>query len=194
MSTVSSAPAQTGVELPGVWNAPLTPHPDVRGHFVEVFRDSTLAEETGAGFRAVQASLSVSRRGVIRGVHYFPDGPGQVKVVSCAHGEVLDVLVDLRVGSPTFGRWSGTRLSQDEPRAVRIPRGVGHSFVALTDRAVVLYLCDEEYVPGRELTVHPFDADLDLPWPTGLATIVSDRDLAAPSLRELRERGLLPTY
>ncbi|MFI2714632.1 dTDP-4-dehydrorhamnose 3,5-epimerase family protein [Micromonospora sp. NPDC018662] len=186
-------PTTAGTRLPEVWSAPLTPRPDVRGHFVEVFRASALAAAAGVDLRVSQASLSVSHRGVIRGVHYFPDGPGQTKVVSCVHGAVLDCVVDLRVDSPTFGRWTATRLDQDAPHAVYVPRGFGHSFASLTEGAVMLYLCDVEYVPDRELTVHPFDADLGLPWPAGSAPIVSERDLAAPTLREARRAGLLPT-
>ncbi|OLR95307.1 dTDP-4-dehydrorhamnose 3,5-epimerase family protein [Actinokineospora bangkokensis] len=182
------------VPLAGVWAADLTTHTDPRGGFVEWFRASRLSGGTGVEFTVAQANASISKRGVIRGVHYFADGAGQAKYVTCAHGEVVDVAVDLRVGSPTFGRWTANRLSQAEPRSVYLPRGIGHAFVALTERAVMQYLCDREYVPGLELTIHPLDPELALPWPADLPRIVSDRDSSAPTLREAAELGLLPRY
>ncbi|MGP4020954.1 dTDP-4-dehydrorhamnose 3,5-epimerase family protein [Saccharopolyspora sp. 5N708] len=178
----------------GGWHAELTAHRDSRGEFVEWYRASRFTAETDVPFTVAQANMSISKRGVIRGVHYFADGSGQAKYVTCAHGEVLDVAVDLRIGSPTFGRWTVTPMSQDRPSAAYLPVGFGHAFVACSDRAVMLYLCDREYVPGAELTVHPLDADLALPWPTELPRILSERDDSAPTLREVRERGLLPRF
>lgn len=180
--------------LPGVWSTELTVHHDNRGRFVEWFRTSRLAAATGTEPAFSQANLSVSGRGVIRGVHYFGTDNGQAKYVTCAHGEVLDVVVDLRVGSPRFGHWRAVRMSQSAPHAVYLPRGLGHAFVALSDQAVMLYLCDAEYVPGVERTIHPLDPDLALPWPAGLPRTISDRDLSAPSLRQAQALGLLPGY
>lgn len=182
------------VPLTGVWATDLTTHSDPRGDFVEWYRASRLTGDTGVAFEVAQANASISARGVIRGVHYFADDDGQAKYVTCAHGEVVDVAVDLRLGSPTFGRWTANRLSQREPRAVYLPRGIGHAFVALTERAVMQYLCDREYVPGLELTIHPLDPELALPWPADLPRIISDRDSSAPTLREAAEAGLLPRY
>lgn len=180
--------------LPDVWSTELTVHHDPRGRFVEWFRSSQLTAATGTEFVFAQANLSVSGRGVIRGVHYFAGENGQAKYVTCAHGEVLDVVVDLRVGSPSFGRWRAVRMSQSAPHAVYVPCGLGHAFVALSDQAVMLYLCDTEYVPGVERTIHPLDPELALPWPAGEPHTISDRDLSAPSLRQARELGLLPGY
>jgi dTDP-4-dehydrorhamnose 3,5-epimerase len=185
---------ETGREaprLPGVWSTGLTVHHDTRGQFVEWFRTSRVAAATGANFVLAQANLSVSGRGVIRGVHYFADDNGQAKYVTCAHGEVLDVVVDLRVGSPSFGQWRAVRMSQAAPQAVYVPRGLGHAFVALSDQAVMLYLCDAQYVPGVERTIHPLDPELALPWPADLPRTISDRDLSAPSLCQARKLGLL---
>jgi dTDP-4-dehydrorhamnose 3,5-epimerase len=113
--------------------------------------------------------------------------------VTCLRGAVLDAVVDLRVGSPTFGRWEGVQLDDAQRRAVYIPEGIGHGFCALTDDATLTYLCSETYAPDREHSVHPLDADLEIAWPAD-SPLVSDRDGAAPTLAEAAEAGLLPDY
>ncbi|MGQ0840974.1 dTDP-4-dehydrorhamnose 3,5-epimerase [Actinokineospora sp.] len=180
--------------IPGVWSADLTVHSDERGEFVEWYRSSRFTANTGVAFSIAQANMSISARGVIRGIHYFADDDGQAKYVTCASGEALDIAVDLRLGSPTFGHWTATPMSPREPRAVFLPRGIGHAFVALSDGAVMQYLCDREYVPGAERTIHPLDVDLALPWPADLPPIISERDRTAPTLRQARERDLLPRF
>lgn len=180
--------------LPGVQLTELTRHTDNRGAFVECFRMSDAKTSAQAEFTIAQANISISARGVIRGIHYFADTDGQTKHVTCVHGEVLDVAVDLRVGSPTFGRWLSTVMTPHRPKAVYLPLGVGHAFIAVSDYAVIQYLCSQEYVPGLERSIDPCDPDLGLPWPSDLPSVLSDRDRAAPSLREASEQGLLPKY
>ncbi|NYH55681.1 dTDP-4-dehydrorhamnose 3,5-epimerase [Nocardiopsis arvandica] len=184
-------PAST---VPDVWRVGLAPHEDVRGRFVEVFHQERFSAVSGRDMAVRQANYSVSRRGVVRGVHYFADSGGQAKYVTCVSGEVIDVAVDLRVGSPTYGQWESVRMDASCPRAVHVPVGLGHAFVALSDEAVMLYLCDAPYVPGLERTVHPLDPELALPWPDGLALTLSERDRSAPSLAGARAAGLLPPH
>ncbi|MFN8078508.1 MAG: dTDP-4-dehydrorhamnose 3,5-epimerase [Kineosporiaceae bacterium] len=123
---------------------------DDRGSFSEWFRQDALTARLGHELRLEQANWSTSRRGVIRGIHYADVPPGQAKYVTCVRGAVLDVIVDLRVGSPTFGRHDTARLDAESRRAVYLAEGMGHGFCALTDDATVLYLCSTGYNPAAE--------------------------------------------
>ncbi len=168
--------------------------PDARGRFLEWFSAPAFNEAVGHPLRLAQANASMSHRGVLRGIHFADVPPGQAKYVTCVAGAVLDVVVDLRVGSPTFGQWEGVRLDTVDRRAVYVPEGVGHAFVALEDLSTVVYLCSEGYDPGAEHGVHPLDPDLAIDWPEGLELVLSDKDAAAPSLAEAQAQGLLPSY
>ena len=177
----------------GAWEITPVQHGDPRGLFMEWYRGDHLAAELGHGFNLAQANLSVSARGVVRGVHFADVPPGQAKYVTCVRGAVLDVVVDLRVGSPTFGRWEGVRLDDAERRAVYLSEGLGHGFCALTDDATLAYLCSTTYSPEREHGVHPLDPRLGIEWPVA-EPLVSAKDAAAPSLDEALAAGLLPSY
>jgi dTDP-4-dehydrorhamnose 3,5-epimerase len=168
-------------------------HGDPRGLFVEFYRADKLAEIVGHSPRLAQGNLSVSARGVVRGIHFADVPPSQAKYVQCVRGAVLDIIVDLRVGSPTFGRWEGVRLDDVDRHAVYIAEGLGHGFCALTDDATLAYLCSETYSPTREHVVHPLDPDLAIEWPAETPQL-SARDAGAPSLAEAIDTGLLPTY
>jgi dTDP-4-dehydrorhamnose 3,5-epimerase len=136
----------------------------------------------------------VSRRGVVRGIHFSDVPPGQAKYVTCASGTIIDVVVDLRVGSPSFGRWQAVRLDDESRNALYIGEGLGHAFTALSDQATVLYLCSTPYAPSREHGVHPLDPAIGIAWPDDLDTVLSDKDAAAPSLAEAQAEALLPDY
>lgn len=168
-------------------------HGDPRGLFLEWYRFDHLAAAVGHPLRLAQANLSVSARGVVRGIHFADVPPGQAKYVTCVRGAVLDVVVDLRTGSATFGRWESVRLDEVVRRAVYLDEGLGHGFCALTDDATLVYFCSETYRPGAEHTVHPLDPQLAIDWPAG-APVLSTRDQAAPTLAEAAQRGLLPTH
>ncbi|MFJ9867868.1 dTDP-4-dehydrorhamnose 3,5-epimerase family protein [Streptomyces sp. NPDC101165] len=168
-------------------------HGDRRGLFTEWYRFDRLTEAVGRPLRLAQGNLSVSAQGVVRGIHFADVPPGQAKYVTCVRGAVLDVVVDLRVGSPDFGRWEGVRLDDVERRAVYLPEGLGHGFCALTDNTTLVYLCSETYRPAGEHAVHPLDSDLGIEWPADTPQL-SDRDSTAPSLAEALERGMLPSY
>ena len=139
-------------------------------------------------------NISFSSRGSVRGLHFADVPPGQAKYVQCLSGRVLDVVVDIRVGSPTFGSWEAVELDAESGRAVYVAEGLGHGFCALTDSAAVGYLCSEPYAPEHEHGLHPLDAELDLPWPKDLELRLSPKDSAAPSLRYAQQSGLLPDW
>ena len=169
-------------------------HTDHRGSFHEVFRARELRESTGHWLATAQTNLSVSARGVVRGVHVAEVPPGQAKYITCVHGAILEVVVDLRVGSPTFGRWEAVRLDDGNRRCLYLAEGLGRAFMALTDDARMIYQVSEPYAPRREHAVHPLDPDLGIRWPEGVEPILSEKDAAAPSLAAAREAGLLPDY
>jgi dTDP-4-dehydrorhamnose 3,5-epimerase len=169
-------------------------HPDDRGVFLEYFKADALAEAVGHPLRLEQANCSVSSRGTLRGIHFADVPPGQAKYVTCVNGSGLDVVVDIRVGSPTFGQWDSVLLDDRDRRAVYVAEGLGHAFLALSDDATLLYLCSEGYNPGREHGINALDPGLGIAWPDAVEMRLSAKDAAAPSLAEAAAAGLLPTY
>ena len=188
----------TELAVPGAWSFTPRQFPDPRGVFLEWFKADVLAEAVGHPLTVKQANHSVSSRGTLRGVHFADVAPGQAKYVYCSRGAVLDVIVDLRVGSLTFGVSDAVRLDDVDRRGVYLSEGLGHAFLALTDDANVTYLCSEPYAPGREHGVNPLDPELDLPWVGGrmddVEALLSEKDAAAPTLAQAKESGLLPDY
>lgn len=180
--------------VPDAWEFTPDQHGDDRGLFLEWLREDALAAAIGHPFRVAQANHSISRRGTVRAVHYADVPPGQAKYVYCPRGAILDVVVDIRVGSPTFGQHDTVLLDEVDRRAVYVAEGLGHGFVALSDDSALTYLCSEPYNPYREHTVNALDSALALPWPADLDLVLSPRDQAAPTLAEAAERGLLPSY
>lgn len=180
--------------VPGAWEATPRQFGDDRGVFLEWFTTASFAETSGHTFDLAQANVSVSARGVLRGIHVADVPPGQAKYVTCVAGAVLDVVVDLRVGSPTFGAWDSTVLDAVDRRAVYLSEGLGHAFLSLEDGSTVVYLCSEPYAPTREHEVHPLDPALGIAWPADVEPLLSPKDAAAPTLAEAAERGLLPSW
>lgn len=168
--------------------------PDDRGVFLESFRSDLLARAIGHHLQIVQTNVSVSSRGTVRGVHFADVPPSQAKYVTALSGSFLDFVVDLRVGSPTFGRWDSVLLDTVDRRAVYLAEGLGHAICALEDDSTVMYLCSASYSPGREHGVHPLDPAIGLDLPDGLRPRLSAKDEAAPTLAEAREQGLLPAF
>ncbi|SCX51828.1 dTDP-4-dehydrorhamnose 3,5-epimerase [Klenkia marina] len=179
--------------VPDAYVVDLVTHGDSRGGFTEWYRTDVLTDAVGHGVDLAQANHSVSARGALRGVHFALVPPGQAKYVYCPAGRVLDVVVDVRVGSPTFGTVDAVELGGERPRAVYLSEGLGHAFVSLEDRSSVTYLLSSAFSPGREFGIHPMDPDLDLPWPKDVEFELSAKDTAAPTLEEARQQGLLPT-
>ncbi|MBD7920221.1 dTDP-4-dehydrorhamnose 3,5-epimerase family protein [Cellulomonas sp. Sa3CUA2] len=184
--------------VPGAYEITPTQHGDPRGVFLELFQGSAFAAATGHPLTLAQANLSVSAAGVLRGIHFADVPPGQAKYVTCPKGAVLDVVVDLRVGSSTFGQWDSVLLDDVDRRAIYLSEGLGHAFVSLEDGSTVTYLCSTGYSPGREHGIHPLDPEVGIAWPTTardgspLTYQLSEKDTAAPGLTEARESGLLP--
>ena len=182
--------------IDGAWVHTPQVHKDGRGGFAEVFRGAEFAVDLGYRLDVSQVNCSVSRRGVIRGIHYADVPPGQAKYVTCVAGAILDVIVDLRAGSPSFGKWEAVQLDAVTRRAVFLAEGLGHAFTALTDGATAVYLCSTPYAPGREHGVNPLDPAIGIAWPTdeGWEPVLSEKDAAAPSLEEALQAGQLPRY
>ena len=188
------------LSIDGAWEITPKKFGDPRGLFMEAFRGDLLAEVIGHPFDLQQANLSVSAAGVLRGVHFADVPPGQAKYVSCPRGAIFDVVVDIRVGSPTFGAWDGALLDDVDRRALYIGEGLGHAFVALEDNSVVTYLCSTGYNPAGEHGINPLDPAIGIEFPTAgrdgsdLTFTLSDKDTAAPTLAEAEASGLLPEY
>ncbi|MEV6522777.1 dTDP-4-dehydrorhamnose 3,5-epimerase [Longispora sp. NPDC051575] len=170
-------------------------HPDSRGRFLEWYRADLFTRVAGHPVRLEQANASVSARGTVRGVHFADTPPGQAKYVTCLRGSLLDFVIDVRVGSPTFGQHRVVRLDDVDRRGVYLAEGLGHAICALEDDSTLLYLCSEHYDPAAEHGISPLDPDLalDLPFDRG-DLILSDKDAAAPTLAEQAAAGLLPEY
>jgi len=181
------------LSIDGAWEITPALHGDPRGLFTEWYRFDHLTEAVGHPLDLRQGNLSVSAAGVVRGIHFADVPPGQAKYVTCTRGAVLDVIVDIRVGSPTFGQWQGVRLDEETRKAVYISEGLGHGFCALSDDATLTYLCSATYNPGHEHGIYPLDAELGIDWPAAEPQL-SERDVKSPSLAEAKDSGLLPDY
>ena len=165
-----------------------TVHADERGFFVETYRRSTYGE-LGVPDELVQQNHSRSRRGVVRGMH-VQVGEGIGKLVRCARGAILDAVVDVRHGSPSFGEWEAFELTDDNHHQVWCPVGFAHGFCVLSEVADVIYAQSGYYAPDLERGIHYADPDVGIEWPAGLQLIPSERDARAPRLAEVS--GELP--
>lgn len=184
------------LDIPGAWEITPEIHGDSRGLFFEWLTDRGFTGFAGHSLDVRQANCSVSAAGVLRGLHFAQLPPSQAKYVTCASGSVFDVVVDIRLGSPTFGRWDSVVLDDSDRRTIYISEGLAHGFLALQDNSTVMYLCSAEYNPQREHTICATDPALAIDWPLvdGAAPSLSNRDAAAPSFDEVRKSGLLPTW
>ncbi|MDF1479147.1 dTDP-4-dehydrorhamnose 3,5-epimerase [Leifsonia sp. H3M29-4] len=183
------------LSIPDSYEITPTQHRDDRGAFLEWYRFDRLEEFIGHPLELRQANASISKRGVVRGIHFADVPRGQAKYITATHGVVLDFVVDIRVGSPMFGEWDSVLLDTVDRRAVYIAEGLGHAFVALTDNAAISYLVSDVYNPVSEHAINPLDPDvaLDFRLADG-STLLSPKDASAPSLRELEAAGSLPTW
>jgi dTDP-4-dehydrorhamnose 3,5-epimerase len=179
----------TPLGIEGAWLAESKAWPDSRGHLREWFKYSDIVNQTGIDFKVEQANISVSKKGVIRGIHYSNAPEGQAKWVTCVKGAIRDVIVDVRPTSQTFGRHISVELRAQEGRSVLIGHGLGHGFIAMEDDSVVSYLISSEFDPKHELGIHPFDQSLKINWQIerlgGSAVIVSEKDIVASSFKDL---------
>ena len=162
--------------------------------FLEAFTQYSFQEAVGHALTVKQTNISVSSQGTVRGIHFADVPPGQAKYVQCVEGHILDVVVDLRVGSPTFAMWEAVSLDSRKRQAIYLTEGLGHAFCALSTTATVGYMCSEPYAPEREHGVHPLDPVLSIAWPEDLDLNLSPKDSTAPSLSAAAEAGLLPRW
>jgi dTDP-4-dehydrorhamnose 3,5-epimerase len=176
--------------LPGVLLISPKIFRDPRGFFLETYHEERYRSH-GMSAHFVQDNFSQSVQGTLRGLHAQLKRP-QAKLVRCVLGAVWDVAVDIRVGSPTFGRWAAATLDAENGLQIFIPEGFVHGFVALTEMVQIEYKCSEVYVPDDQLTVRWDDPQLGIPWPSKVAPILSDKDRAAPLLKDLMD--ILPRY
>ncbi|MFG2044492.1 dTDP-4-dehydrorhamnose 3,5-epimerase family protein [Dactylosporangium sp. NPDC048998] len=166
---------------------------DHRGSFYEAWRQEALAEALGRPFEVRQGNFAVSRRDTLRGFHFTVSPPGQAKLVTCVRGALTTAVVDLRVGSPTFGEFE--MVDQDEDSAVGVfaAEGLGVAFIARTDGARMAYLCSTEFVAQTMLGVRALDPDLGIPWGC-TEPLMSEKDAGAPTVAECVAAGVLPRY
>jgi dTDP-4-dehydrorhamnose 3,5-epimerase len=188
------------LKVPGSWEITPKLFGDPRGVFLEAFKEDPFVEAVGHPLDLKQANSSVSAAGVVRGIHFADVPPSQAKYVMCPRGAVLDFVVDIRVGSPTFGQWDSVLLDDVDRRAIYLSEGLGHAFCSLEDDSTVVYLCSAPYAPGREHGVNPLCPTVAIDWPTTgrdgkpLELLLSDKDTDAPDLAAAQEQGLLPQY
>ena len=179
--------------IPGLFVLESPVHGDERGFFREWFQffDFEAADET---FSVEQANLSFSARDVVRALHYSLAPRGQAKVVTCAQGELDDVVVDVRVGSPTYGAHEVITLRAGDGKSILVPAGVAHGFVVTSETGTIVYLLSSPYEPGLELEIDAFDPEIGVPWRLTSEPVRSAKDAAAPLLAERRAAGELPLY
>lgn len=183
------------LSIPDTYEVTPQQHRDDRGVFFEFYRFDRLEEVVGHSLDLKQGNTSVSRRGSVRGIHFADIPPSQAKYVTAPRGAVVDFVVDIRVGSPTFGQWDSVVLDDTDRRALYVAEGVGHCFVALTDDATVSYLVTDVFNPAREHGVNPLDEEIALVFPLPAdELLLSPKDTEAPGLTEAAATGLLPTW
>lgn len=177
----------TELSLPGVLLIEPRVFADERGFFLEIYQKQRYGGG-GIGVEFVQDNLSFSRRGVLRGLHYQLRRP-QGKLVMAVSGEVFDVVVDIRKGSPTFGQWLSTVLTGESGRQLYIPPGYAHGFCVTSEAAVFLYKVSDYYAPGDEYGIRWDDPDLKIPWPV-TSPLLSEKDRGFSALREVSPEHL----
>lgn len=186
--------------IDGAWEVTPKQFGDPRGVFLEAFKSAAFVEATGRELDLKQVNCSVSAAGVVRGIHFAEIPPSQAKYVMCPKGAVLDYVIDIRTGSPTFGQWDSVLLDDTDRRAIMVSEGLGHMFVSLEDDSTVMYLCSAPYAPGREHGVNPLCKTVGIEFPSQardgspLELLLSEKDEAAPGLLAAQEQGLLPSY
>ncbi|MFM1784735.1 MAG: hypothetical protein RLZZ579_1012 [Actinomycetota bacterium] len=175
------------MKIKGAWIHSPIRHNDERGYFEEQFKLSEIAAELGLSFTVRQVNQSVSNRGVIRGIHYTDSPDGQAKYISCPKGRIWDVVVDLRKGSPTYGKWDAAELSPHNGKSIFIAPGLGHAFLSLDDDSVSTYLCSTEYDSASDKGYNPLSSSLGINFQriaeqNGISQLViSERDKSAPA-------------
>jgi len=178
-------------KIPGCWIIHSTNHEDSRGVFREWFVQEEFSKISNHPLQIAQANISFSHERVIRGLHYSLSAAGQAKVVTCAQGEIFDVVVDLRPSSPQYMQSATFYLSGEKPLSIIIPSGVAHGFASLKENTIVTYLLTSQYSPTEEFCINPFDQQIGIDWPPE-KFVLSEKDSSAPSIRLAKLAGTLP--
>lgn len=183
----------TPLSINGSWKIDFQRFDDNRGYFYESFKDEDFKSQIGRNFVIKQTNTSSSSKGSVRGIHYALVPPSQAKLVQCQRGSIKDYVIDIRVGSPTFGKFEEIELNENSASAVFIEEGLAHAFVALENQTVVTYYVTEKYNPDREKGINPFDKSLNVKWPE-IELVLSEKDKQAITLEEAKNQGLLPSF
>jgi dTDP-4-dehydrorhamnose 3,5-epimerase len=181
------------LKISGSWKIEFQKFDDNRGFFYESFKEEDFKKLIGRNLNIKQTNTSSSSKGSVRGIHYALVPPSQAKLVQCQRGSIKDYVIDIRVGSPTFGQFEEIELNENSASAIFIEEGLAHAFVALENQTVVTYFVTEKYNPEREKGINPFDKTLNVKWPD-LELILSEKDKQAISLEESKSQGLLPSF
>ena len=181
------------LKISGSWRIEFQKFDDNRGFFYESFKEEDFKKLIGRNLNIKQTNTSSSSKGSVRGIHYALVPPSQAKLVQCQRGSIKDYVIDIRVGSPTFGQFEEIELNENSASAVFIEEGLAHAFVALENQTVVTYFVTEKYNPEREKGINPFDKTLNVKWPD-LELVLSEKDKQAISLEEAKNQGLLPSF
>jgi dTDP-4-dehydrorhamnose 3,5-epimerase len=181
------------LKISGSWKIEFQKFDDNRGFFYESFKEEDFKKLIGRNLNIKQTNTSSSSKGSVRGIHYALVPPSQAKLVQCQSGSIKDYVIDIRVGSPTFGQFEEIELNENSASAVFIEEGLAHAFVALENQTVVTYFVTEKYNPEREKGINPFDKTLNVKWPD-LELILSDKDKQAITIEEAKNQGLLPSF
>ena len=181
------------LKISGSWKIEFQKFEDNRGFFYESFKAEEFPSLIGRNFDIKQTNTSSSSKGSVRGVHYALVPPSQAKLVQCQRGSIKDYVIDIRIGSPTFGQFEAIELDEKSASAIFIEEGLAHAFVALENNTIVTYYVNEKYNPEREKGINPFDKTLNILWPE-IDLILSEKDKAAISLEQAKSQGILTTY
>lgn len=182
------------INVLGVRNLDLVEHFDSRGSFTEVISKRLLSNHQLGFFEFAQLNFSVSQKNTFRGIHFSKSAGPQHKLVMCLEGSISDFIVDIRVGSPTYGKVDRFELSSKVRRIIFIPSGCGHGFLAKEDKSIVLYAQTSEYSPSEEFELSALDKSLNLNIEDIDRLILSEKDRAAAKLESLKSDGKLPTF
>lgn len=176
----------TPLGIEGAWLAESPVWHDSRGYFSEWYRADDVKTATGFSFNTNQANLSLSNICVVRGIHFSRAKQGQAKWISCMSGEILDIVVDIRRESSTFGKWISVPLAAGTGRSILIASGLGHGFISMKNETVVSYLLTSNYSPEEEYALNPLDPELNIDWGFEKSLLIlSEKDLKAPSFNSL---------
>lgn len=179
-------------EINGAWIIDPVRHKDERGWFQELFKFSSVSKATGLEFSPVQVNVSHSLQGVVRGVHYSIAPNGQAKYVSVMDGEIDDYIIDVRVGSPTFGMWERVRLTAELGNSVLLSSNLAHAFQVVSLQATVCYAVTAEFNPDAEKAISPFCPTIGVEWSNSFPPVLSEKDSSAPNLDEQLRLNQLP--